>query len=119
MGVAMKIDFNQDLLGVNSKPLKTTAASCEKCGRPTEEKNVKLREMAIAALTAESDKRKSDGNDKILRTRIAIRISESENSVDLDVDEAKLLKDVGELYLSGLAYTRLMELLEPDDTASD
>ena len=115
----MKVDFNQELIGMDGKVVLRVIEVCEHCGQPRVEEAVSLKNVALSGLGAEGDKRKSDGEDKILRTRLGIRISSSPNGVELTVDEAKVLKDVAEAYLFALPYTRIVDLLEPPDGSSD
>ena len=69
-------------------------------------------------LTPTQDDKNIDGNEKAKRFELAMRIY-TEDEIDLNVDELKLLKDlIGRLY-TPLVVGRAYQILDPKPKASD
>ncbi len=69
-------------------------------------------------LTPTQDDKNIDGNEKARRFELAMRVY-TEDEIDLNVDELKLIKDlIGRLY-SPLVVGRAYQILDPKEKPSD
>ena len=97
----MKINFQQEILGMDGKPLKDE-----------KDASLLLENIAVNALLAATQDDKADGVAKAKRFALAMKINNVTEPVEVTAEEITMIKDlVGKVYMT-LVVGRAYDLLE-------
>lgn len=100
----MKIQFNQILKDLDGENMQEAT--------PKGNKDLTLKSACVNALFVELQDERTSGKDKLERYALALKIHNSNDEVELKVEEFALLKNrVGKLYLP-LIVGRVYEIIE-------
>lgn len=112
----MKINFNTSLLDYDGQPIKKSKFVEDEDGvaRRVELKDsILLSDATIAALSATyRDDVSVEAKEKLERFQLALRIKNRPDKVDLEVEEATLIKKMAAKSCTILANGRICELIE-------
>ncbi len=104
----MKIDFNQELKTIEGDVLQRTR---RKDNAITEEPAT-LRWAAVEALLTTDSKVSLPGEEKAKRYELALKIQESNGSIDLGVDDVSFIKKICDAHFAPLVMGQTRKMLE-------
>jgi len=97
----LKINFNVSLKNLEGKTLKD------------KEKDLTLKDVSVNALLGNYQDEKINGEEKLRRFLLATKIYESNDELELSIDEVKMTKDLIAKGYSVLVTGRALEILDP------
>lgn len=97
----MKINFNVPLKNIAGKTLKN------------EGKDITLKDVSINALLGNYQDEKIDGNEKLKRFMLAMKISEAKDELELENDDITLVRDLIAKGYSTLVTARAWQIVDP------
>ena len=97
----LKIDFNVVLKNLEGKPL------------TDKEKDLTLKDVSANAILGNYQNENIDGEEKLKRFILAMKIYEANGELELTVDEVKMTKDMIARGYSTLVTGRALQILDP------
>lgn len=107
------MNITQVILNLDGSEFQTGDRVCPTCGRPEHPENMTIQDAICDSLVAQfRDEQNLSGKDKLLRFRLALKVSDLDE-IELTSEETTLaLKVVGKMY-SPLIYGRVVQVLDP------
>lgn len=121
----MKITLlNNVINSLDEKPIQIGERACQFCGRPTDEKPLTVRIACTEALgSAYQDEvrdRPISGEEKMKRYRLAIKVQDAENEIELDAKQiTTILELISKRFPSPVVYGRLYDILNGKEKSSE
>ena len=104
----MKIDFNQELKTIEGEILQRTRRK----GNQVVEEPATLRWAAVEALLTVDPKVTIPGEEKAKRYDLALKIQDSNGSIDLGVDDISFIKKICDDHFAPLVMGQTRKMLE-------